>query len=76
MAKMILVTGGAGYVGSHVLIELLNNGYECVVIDNLANAHSGTVRLKCRKLVDHSLFHNRRGDTFKFLKFFQLHEAG
>ena len=45
MAKVILVTGGAGYVGSHVLIELLNNGYECVVIDNLANAHSGMVRL-------------------------------
>ena len=41
MAKMILVTGGAGYVGSHVLIELLSCGYECVVIDNLANAHTG-----------------------------------
>jgi len=44
MAKVILVTGGAGYVGSHVLIELLSNGYECVVIDNLANAHSESVK--------------------------------
>ena len=41
MAKKILITGGAGYVGSHVLVELLNEGYDCVVIDNLANAHTG-----------------------------------
>ena len=39
--KKILVTGGAGYVGSHVLIEMLNTGYECVVLDNLVNAHTG-----------------------------------
>ena len=41
MAKKILVTGGAGYVGSHVLVELLQCGYECVVVDNLVNAHTG-----------------------------------
>lgn len=40
-AKKILVTGGAGYVGSHALIEMLNSGYECVVVDNLVNAHTG-----------------------------------
>lgn len=31
----ILVTGGAGYIGSHTCIELIKSGYEVVVIDNL-----------------------------------------
>ena len=34
----ILVTGGAGFIGSHTCVELLNAGYEVVVVDNLYNA--------------------------------------
>ena len=34
----ILVTGGAGYIGSHTCLELLQAGYEIVVVDNLANS--------------------------------------
>ena len=34
----ILVTGGAGYIGSHTCVELLNAGYDIVVLDNLSNA--------------------------------------
>ena len=34
----ILVTGGAGYIGSHTCVELLDAGYEIVVIDNLSNS--------------------------------------
>lgn len=34
----VLVTGGAGYIGSHTCVELLNNGHEVIVIDNLVNS--------------------------------------
>ena len=34
----ILVTGGAGYIGSHTCVELLNNGFQIVVVDNLINS--------------------------------------
>ena len=36
--KTILVTGGAGYIGSHTCVELLNAGYDVVVVDNLCNS--------------------------------------
>lgn len=35
----ILVTGGAGYIGSHTCLELLRAGYDVIVIDNLSNSH-------------------------------------
>ena len=38
MKEKILVTGGTGYIGSHTTVELLNSGYEVVVIDNLSNS--------------------------------------
>ena len=34
----ILVTGGAGYIGSHTCVELLEAGHEVTVIDNLSNS--------------------------------------
>lgn len=34
----ILVTGGLGYIGSHTVVELLNNNYEVIVLDNLSNS--------------------------------------
>jgi UDP-glucose 4-epimerase len=42
--KRILVTGGAGYIGSHTCIELLNAGYELAVVDNLSNSKMEAVR--------------------------------
>lgn len=36
--KKILITGGAGYIGSHTVIELINNGFEPVIVDNFSNS--------------------------------------
>ena len=40
----ILVTGGAGYIGSHTCIELINAGYEVVVVDNLYNSSKESLK--------------------------------
>ena len=40
----ILVTGGAGYIGSHTCIELLEKGYEVVVVDNLSNSKEESLK--------------------------------
>ena len=40
----VLVTGGAGYIGSHTCVELLNAGHEVVVIDNLYNSKVESLR--------------------------------
>ena len=40
----ILVTGGAGFIGSHTCVELLNGGYDVVVIDNLVNSNRESLR--------------------------------
>lgn len=44
MSKTILVTGGAGYIGSHTCVRLLELGYEVVVLDNFSNSSAEAVR--------------------------------
>ena len=45
--ERVLVTGGAGYIGSHTVIELINHGYEVIIVDNLSNSSPSVIsRLK------------------------------
>lgn len=39
----VLVTGGAGYIGSHTCVELLNAGHQVVVLDNFVNSHAASI---------------------------------
>ena len=57
--KTILVTGGAGYIGSHTTIELINAGYDVVVVDNLYNSKLEAVK-RVEKIV---------GKKIKFYKY-------
>lgn len=43
MKQKILVTGGAGYIGSHTAVELINAGYDVVVVDNLSNSTADSI---------------------------------
>ena len=43
MKERILVTGGTGFIGSHTVVELQNDGYEVIIVDNLSNSKADTV---------------------------------
>jgi UDP-glucose 4-epimerase len=57
----VLVTGGAGFIGSHTTVELLNNDYEVVMIDNFSNSQSDV--LDKIKLITHKDFTFYEGDV-------------
>ena len=47
---MILVTGGSGYIGSHTLLDLEEQGHDLVVFDDCLNGHQSAVKFEGRAL--------------------------
>ena len=73
----VLVTGGAGYIGSHTCVELLERGYDVVVIDNLCNS-SAVALERVEKLTGKSLTFYRGDvrDEALLNRIFRTHEIG
>ena len=42
--KKVLVTGGCGYIGSHTIVDLLENGFDVISIDNLCNSDGSALK--------------------------------
>ena len=61
MRHKILVTGGAGFIGTHTVIELVNAGHEVVVVDNLINSN----KIYFKKVL--KLLKKLLGKTFHFI---------
>ena len=57
----VVVTGGLGYIGSHICVELLNNGIDVIVIDNLINSKEEIVEV-IEEITDKRLYFFR-GDV-------------
>ncbi|MCB5259417.1 MAG: UDP-glucose 4-epimerase GalE [Candidatus Cloacimonetes bacterium] len=57
----ILLTGGTGYIGSHVCVELLNWGHDVVIIDNLSNSKIGVIE-RMKKITGKNSIHFRELD--------------
>ena len=59
MNKKVLITGGCGYIGSHTCVELLEAGYELVVVDNLSNSKTAALerveKITSRKVAFHQV---------------------
>lgn len=74
MKPTILVTGGAGYIGSHTCVELLTHGFEVVIVDNLSNSKIEAVQ-RVEKITGQSLqFHQADINDAEALKrIFQSH---
>ena len=55
MNKTILLTGGLGFIGSHIVIELLQKKYKTIILDNLSNSNVDTLE-KIKKIVGNELY--------------------
>ena len=43
MKETVLISGGAGYIDSHTIVELIGAGYDAVIVDNLSNSEKAAV---------------------------------
>ncbi len=76
MTKKILITGGAGYIGSHTCVELISAGFEPVVMDNLCNSKQEAIRRVEQITGKHVAFHQADiRDRSALTEIFRQHEV-
>lgn len=70
--KKILVTGGCGYIGSHTIVDLLDNGFDVVSVDNLSNSSldvlDGIEKITGYRVTNHQIDLADRASTLSFFK--------
>lgn len=73
--QTILVTGGAGYIGSHTCVQLLKAGYDVVIVDNLSNSKIKAVRC-IQEIADKKVIFHQEDirNEMKLKQIFQQHE--
>ena len=73
----VLVTGGAGYIGSHTCVELLNEGYGVIVIDNLCNSNAKSLdRVRAITGKELTFYEGDVRDEALLRKIFATHDIG
>jgi UDP-glucose 4-epimerase len=74
-SRKVLLTGGAGYIGSHTAVEFLNAGHEIVVVDNLSNSSVKSIK-RVERLTNKSIefYEIDLLDAIKFDKIFDEHD--
>jgi len=66
MKENILITGGLGYIGSHICIELIKNNYKPIIVDNLTNSNKSQINL-LKKITNKNIkFYNINLSKFNF----------
>jgi len=75
MGDLILVTGGAGFIGSHTVVELLNANYQVIIVDNLVNSSEESLKrvelITGKKIL--AFYKTDIGDSAGLEKIFQTH---
>ena len=55
MLKYVVVTGGAGYIGSHTVVSLVENGFTPIILDDFRNANKLNLKIQKAKLINHDV---------------------
>lgn len=77
--KKVLVTGGAGFIGSHCVVSLFENGYEPIIVDNFSNSKKAIIKSLKRITKKNIEFHNldlrNRSQLIKLFKKHKFHSV-
>ena len=75
--KKVLVTGGAGYIGSHTVVELISSGYQPIIFDDFSNSSPKVIdRIEAITNVRPEVIEGDIRDESSLRKLFKSHSVG